>query len=114
VSSSHGSRETIHAAVQSVARRFSGIGVRIAFDVESDPIELVPLPGFEATVFCGGSDISYYVESGARVLMYGPGSLTHAHTDTEQITLRELGEACNGYLTIYHALRNGVASVVVD
>lgn len=110
VSSSNALRQMIDSAVQSVAISFPGADVRVAFDVESEPIELLPLPGFETTVFCGGSDISYYVESGARVLMYGPGSLTHAHTDTEQITLRELGEACNGYLTIYHALRNGVAS----
>lgn len=114
VSSSHVLTETVHAAVKSVAKRLPGVEVSVTIDVESEPIELVPLSGFETTVFCGGSDVSYYVESGARVLMYGPGSLTHAHTDTEQITLRELGEAFNGYLTIYHALRGGVASVVVD
>lgn len=113
VSSSHASRETILSAVHSVERGFPGAEVSIAFDVESEPIELLPVPGFQTTVFCGGSDVSYYVESGARVLMYGPGSLTHAHTDTEQITLRELGEAYNGFLAIYHALRNGVAGVAV-
>lgn len=114
VSSSHVLTETLHSAVTSVAKRFPGVEVSVTIDVESEPIELVPLPGFETTVFCGGSDVSYYVESGARVLMYGPGSLIHAHTDTEHITLRELGEACKGYLTIFHQLRKGFPSVVVD
>jgi acetylornithine deacetylase len=112
VTSSHASTELLHSVVQSVARGFPGIEVSVTIDVESEPIELVPLAGFETTVFCGGSDISYYVGSGAKVLMYGPGSLTHAHTDTEHIAARELGESFNGYRSLYHAIKNGMASVV--
>jgi len=107
VSSSEAARAPIEQAARETARRFPGIEFDIHVQVLSDPIELVPLPNFETTVFCGGSDISYYVDSGARVLMYGPGSLLHAHTNDEHIALEDLGVAFEAYRKIYHALVSG-------
>lgn len=97
-------KELIASTVREVAARFPGSDVSTRTQIASDPIELLSLPGFETSVFCGGSDVSYYVESGARCLMYGPGSLLNAHTDDEHITLRELGDAFHAYRTIYATL----------
>lgn len=94
----------IRDTVTEVAKRFPGSKVTIEIQIASDPIELLALPGFETSVFCGGSDVSYYVESGASCLMYGPGSLLHAHTDEEHIRLSELAQAFTAYRAIYEAL----------
>lgn len=100
VRSSLSSREPIERVVHETAQRFSGIEVGVEVQVVNDPLELEALPHFETTVFCGGSDISYYVESGARVLMFGPGSLHHAHTDDEHVTLQSLEEGYTAYRSI--------------
>ena len=97
-------REPIERAADQTALRFPGIHFDIQSQIVSDPIELLPLPGFETTVFCGGSDISYYVDSGARILMFGPGSLLNAHTNDEHISLQELSAAYGSYRTIYRSL----------
>jgi acetylornithine deacetylase len=83
VSPAHSSREPIERVAREVAQGFPGIEFDLQVQVVSDPIELTPLPDFETTVFCGGSDISFYVESGARIVMFGPGSLLNAHTNDE-------------------------------
>ena len=104
VRSAAASREPIERVLRETAQRFSGIEFELRAQVVSDPIELLPLSGFETTVFCGGSDISYYVESDARILMFGPGSLLNAHTNDEHIKLSELGEAYGAYRKMYSAL----------
>lgn len=97
-------RDPIERVARETALRCTGIHFDIQVQVVSDPIELLPLPGFETTVFCGGSDISYYVDSGARILMFGPGSLLNAHTNDEHITLPELSAAYDSYRAIYRSL----------
>lgn len=97
-------RDPIEQAARQTALLFPGIHFEIQSQIVSDPIELLPLPGFETTVFCGGSDISYFVDSGARILMFGPGSLLKAHTNDEHISLQELRAAYGSYRTIYRAL----------
>ena len=104
VNPAESSREPIERALRETAQRFSGIEFELQTQVVSDPVELLPLPGFETTVFCGGSDISYYVESDAHILMFGPGSLRHAHTNDEHIKLSELAEAYAAYRQIYTTL----------
>jgi len=94
----------ISGAIREVTSRFAGIETTTAITIESDPVELLVLPGFETTVFCGGSDVAFYVESGARCLMFGPGSLLLAHTDDERIALPQLSEAFEAYQRIYHAI----------
>ena len=97
-------QELITETVRNVTARFPGSNVTTTIQISSDPLELLPLPGFETTVFCGGSDVSFYTESGATCLMYGPGSLVHAHTDDEHIELSELGQAFEAYQNIYFIL----------
>lgn len=97
-------QELISHTVREVAGRFAGSNVTTQIQIASDPIELFSLPGFETAVFCGGSDVSYYVESGASCLMYGPGSLLNAHTDDEHIMLNDLADAFRAYRTIYATL----------
>jgi acetylornithine deacetylase len=104
VTTAEASREPIERGIRETARRFPGIECELRTRVVSDPIELLPLPGFETTVFCGGSDISYYVDSDARILMLGPGSLLNAHTNDEYIKLSELREAYAAYRKIYSTL----------
>jgi acetylornithine deacetylase len=97
-------RAPIERTAREIADRFPGIEFDLQTQIVSDPIELLPLPGFQTTVFCGGSDISYYVDSGARVLMFGPGSLLNAHTHDEHIKLEELGAAYVAYRAMYRSL----------
>lgn len=97
-------RTSINQAIELVSSRFPGIETSTTITIESDPVELLGLPGFETAVFCGGSDIAFYVESGARCLMFGPGSLLLAHTDDEHILVSELAEAYEGYQRIYRTL----------
>jgi acetylornithine deacetylase len=104
VSPAESAREPIEQAARQTALRFPGILFDLQPQVVSDPIELLPLPDFETTVFCGGSDISYYVDSGARVLMFGPGSLLNAHTNDEYIRLEELSAAFIAYRNIFCSL----------
>jgi len=104
VGSAESARAPIESAAHEVAKLFPGIHFDLQVQVVSDPIELLPLPDFETTVFCGGSDISYYVESGARVLMFGPGSLLNAHTNDEHISCHELYTAYTAYRAMYRSL----------
>lgn len=97
-------RDDVGGAIEEVASRFPGIETATTITIESDPVELLALPGFDTTVFCGGSDVAFYVESGARCLMFGPGSLLLAHTDDERIALTELADAFEAYQRIYHAI----------
>lgn len=97
-------QEHITKTVQDLAAQFPGIETAITIQIASDPIQLLTLPGFSTAVFCGGSDVAYFVTSGATCLMYGPGSLVNAHTDDEHITLAELLEGFEGYRTIYRKL----------
>jgi acetylornithine deacetylase len=104
VTTAEASREPIERAISETTKRFPGINCELRTRVVSDPIELLPLPGFETTIFCGGSDISYYGDSNARILMFGPGSLLNAHTNDEHIKLSELGEAYATYRKIFSTL----------
>lgn len=97
-------RNQVEAALREVSARFLGIETSTTISIESDPVELLGLPGFDTAVFCGGSDVAFYVESGARCLMFGPGSLLLAHTDDEHIAVSELAEAYHSYQRIYYAL----------
>jgi len=95
---------TLDNVIRDVSTLFPGIETATSISIESDPVELVSLPEFETAVFCGGSDVAFYVESGARCLMYGPGSLLVAHTDDEHIPIADLGQAYADYQRIYYAL----------
>lgn len=73
----------------------------------TDPYEPLIVPGFETTVFNGGTDAPHLAKSGAKVLMLGPGSVHDAHTATEKISFEQLSEAYDLYKRLYAILSNG-------
>jgi acetylornithine deacetylase len=65
----------------------------------SEPLDLMEVPGFEHTVVAFGSDAPFLAGMG-KVVMSGPGSISHAHSSEEQVELRELLEG----VEVYHRL----------
>jgi acetylornithine deacetylase len=69
----------------------------------SEPLELATLPGFDTCVVSFGSDAPYLRPLG-EVLMLGPGSIRHAHSDDERVGKRELLEAVTLYVRLVETL----------
>ena len=69
-----------------------------------EPVQCVTVPGFELGIASYATDIPSFKALEARPLLYGPGSIHHAHTDSEFVNEKELTEAVHGYARIYHAL----------
>src|SRR5690606_22663993 len=53
------------------------------------PVRLETMPGFETAVFAYTTDVPFLTHWGAPML-FGPGSITVAHTDEEYVDLDEL------------------------
>jgi acetylornithine deacetylase len=75
--------------------------LNIAF---TDPVALHVLPGFETDVAAYGSDIPNLLPIGAKFLLYGPGSIFEAHTDSESIAIDELESSVGKYGDIVSSL----------
>jgi acetylornithine deacetylase len=82
------------------------LDAKIFLDVKStsEPFHFHIVTGFPTVVVAYGSDAPYLGRSGARCLMFGPGSITLAHTDHEYVELAELASAFEDYKTLYAAL----------
>jgi acetylornithine deacetylase len=61
------------------------------------------VPGFDSAVFAFTTDIPL-LSTWGRPLLFGPGSITVAHTDEESVEIRELEEAANAYVRLVKAL----------
>ncbi|HEY7856742.1 MAG TPA: M20/M25/M40 family metallo-hydrolase [Terriglobales bacterium] len=88
-------RERIREAVGSLAE--------VAFVLEIPPIHLRTLAGFETGVVAFATDIPK-LEAWGEPLLFGPGSITVAHTSEERIEKRELLEAVGSYAAIVRQL----------
>lgn len=77
----------------------------IDFEVlsHSEPLDFMGLPGFEQEVVSFGSDAPYLKEMG-RIVMCGPGSIIHAHSEDEQIELQDLRAGIDLYYRLAKAL----------
>ncbi|CAN0261775.1 unnamed protein product, partial [Hapterophycus canaliculatus] len=64
------------------------------------PVSLEVLPGFEADVAAYNTDIAYFKLTKGRALLYGPGSIHHAHSRSEKIGVTELKDAVEAYKRI--------------
>ncbi|CAN0062312.1 unnamed protein product [Scytosiphon promiscuus] len=64
------------------------------------PVSLEVLPGFEADVAAYNTDIAYFKLTKGRALLYGPGSIHHAHSRSEKIGVTELKDAIEAYKKI--------------
>lgn len=70
-----------------------------------EPIRCHVLPGFDYEVASFSTDIPGFAPLGATPLLYGPGSIHHAHTDGEFLLLADLDGAISGYEKLYHEIR---------
>lgn len=60
------------------------------------PVRLQTTPGFDTAVFAYTTDVPFLTSWGAPML-FGPGSITVAHTDDEFIEIDEMVRAVDGY-----------------
>jgi acetylornithine deacetylase len=74
--------------------------------LEVPPVRLRTVPGFESAVFAFTTDIPLLPAWG-QPLLFGPGSITVAHTDEESIEIAEMDAAVNTYCGLAKALRVG-------
>jgi acetylornithine deacetylase len=64
--------------------------------LEAPPVIMPTVPGFETATFPYTTDIPFLSEWGTP-LLYGPGSIHVAHTDTEHVKIADLKQAVEGY-----------------
>jgi acetylornithine deacetylase len=64
--------------------------------LEVPPVTMPSVPGFETAAFPYTTDIPFLSNWGTP-LLYGPGSVTVAHTDEEHVKIGELHRAVDGY-----------------
>ncbi len=69
------------------------------------PSSYLTLDGFETGTVAFGSDAPQLNNFEEKIL-YGPGSILVAHTDSEQIKMSEIETAKNNYIRIFHLLSN--------
>jgi acetylornithine deacetylase len=67
--------------------------------LEIGPVRMHAVDGFETAVFPYTTDIPLLTQWG-RPLLYGPGSIHAAHTDTEFVRIADLERAVNDYVAI--------------
>ena len=70
----------------------------------SEAVKLHLVPGFETMSVNYGTDVPYLMASGAKCLLYGPGTIDVAHTDFEHVEFSQLESAYDGYRRIVSAL----------
>jgi acetylornithine deacetylase len=88
----------VRDAIRSIEDR---VAVEQVHDVP--PVCLTTVPGFEQAVFPYTTDIPFLHHWG-QPLLFGPGSIHEAHTANESVSIAELGQAVDGYVTISRAL----------
>ena len=77
--------------------------VTVEYLHEVAPVHLVTVPGFEQAVFPYTTDVPF-LHAWGQPLLYGPGSIHVAHTDTEFIDVPELEAAIDGYVRLARSL----------
>lgn len=70
----------------------------------SEPAACHVVSGFEIDIARYCSDIPNFIELGATPLLFGPGSIHNAHTDSEFVEISQLARATDGYAELYHKL----------
>lgn len=96
---------TANSKVIEKLRAVVGDSATVEILSSSEPVQLKVVEGFRTKPVSYGTDIPSLLASGAQCLLYGPGTITVAHTDGERVALSELEEAFDGYQSIYHALK---------
>jgi acetylornithine deacetylase len=88
-----------------VLRALGPLERRVAIEhvLEVPPVTLTTVPGFDAAVFPYTTDIPF-LQAWGEPLLFGPGSIHDAHTADESVSIAELTEAANHYVTIARTL----------
>ena len=73
--------------------------ITIEIKSESEPQHMISIPDFETTIVGFGSDAAHLRPLG-EIVMYGAGSISVAHRESERITLAELERAVHDYARI--------------
>lgn len=71
--------------------------------LEIPPVTLMTVPGFDTAVFPFTTDVPLLSRWG-RPLLFGPGSITVAHTDEEYLRIDDLHRAVDRYVQIVKSL----------
>ncbi|HMO18713.1 MAG TPA: M20/M25/M40 family metallo-hydrolase [Oligoflexia bacterium] len=67
-------------------------------------VELKTLDGFRLSSVSYVTDIPHFMALGTENLLYGPGSIREAHTNSEWVRISDLADAVTGYCKIYSGL----------
>jgi len=89
--------------VQEIVQKAVGSDGTVEVVNKCEPQSMVKVPGFEEDVVAFSTDIPYMTNWGKRVL-FGPGSITDAHTLREKISKTGLREAVPRYIEIVRYL----------
>lgn len=79
-------------------------GIELSITSSTDPFSYVVPAGFPSFLAGFGSDAPYLRQIGKPMLI-GPGSLSHAHKESEHITLRDLEDGLKAYEQIAQETR---------
>ena len=90
----------VRRAVAPLERR-----VRIDHVLDVAPVRLTTVAGFDTAVFPYTTDIPFLAGWG-EPLLFGPGSIHAAHTADESVSIAELAQAADHFVTIASALLN--------
>lgn len=71
-------------------------GTKMRVLTASSPFLFEPIQGFETCIVRFGSDVPHLQSIGTPILL-GPGSILHAHTENEQISVSELERSVKTY-----------------
>jgi acetylornithine deacetylase len=95
---------TVSAAAD-VRRAVEPLERRVAIDhvLEVPPVQMTTVRGFASAVFPYTTDVPFLAGWG-QPLLFGPGSIHVAHTADEFVSIRELHDAVDHYVTIAREL----------
>jgi len=89
--------------VKDTVERLVGDRAEVVWGSHIQPKRFHVLDGFETTTVAYTSDVPILAAWGTP-LMFGPGSIHHAHTEEEHVSLEDLRSAVDTYVRIAHAL----------
>jgi len=94
-----GDAEEVKARVEELV----GDRAEVVWGSHIEPMRFHVLDGFETTTVAYTSDVPILAAWG-KPLMFGPGSIHHAHTEEEHVSLEDLRSAVDTYVRIARAL----------
>ncbi|MEW5982825.1 MAG: M20/M25/M40 family metallo-hydrolase [Acidobacteriota bacterium] len=93
-----------------VLERITALRSKVAIEtvLELPPVRLHTVPGFETAAFAFTTDVPLLGRWGVP-LLFGPGSVVHAHTDEDHVEIAELEAAALAYERLARTLLDEIA-----